>query len=83
MKVFCYLIHTVLTRFILYLVKVSLWVCFEEVGHVGIHDLALGKMSEDICMRGILISPGSEMNYSFDKFYLQKIHLLDSKSFKV
>lgn len=50
-------------------------VYFEEVGYVGIHNLALGKLSEDICMCRILILSGSAMNYSFNKFYLQKIHL--------
>lgn len=52
------------------------WVClsgyFEEVGYLGIYNLALGKLSEDICMCRILILSGSVMNYSFSKFYLQK-----------
>lgn len=63
-------------------VCVCLSVYFEEVGYVGIHNLALGNLSEDICMCRILIPSGSVMNYSFYKFYLQKSVFL-SDSFKV
>ena len=64
-------------------VRVCLSVYFEEVGYVGKHNLALGKLSEDICMCRILILSGSVMNYLFNKFYLLKsifLSLTPSKS---